>query len=135
MDILISIYSTGFVYIYPISVILFIAFSLYRGTLAMQHYIKTGEIDRGDHSWFFTDRWVFSPDEIQEYRQNDYFGNNPMVIILDVVLAMVIFCILTAVWPVTFTVGAVIAYARVARKQYLKKQEFIQRLAGTYEKS
>ena len=127
LDQVLSVYVTGLGYALIGSVVVALAFAIYRWYKCVQQYIETGNIDEPDDSWFLGSNNWFHGDR----HQYDY-GTNPWVNAADIVTVSVMCGILSLAWPVTVIATSVITYARIARVRFARKKEFMDRLQGEH---
>lgn len=121
------IYLYGLQYTIIGGIILSFCFALGRWVYCIKKYIKTGNIDRVDGSYFLGENnWFHGNHSIMNYY------NNPWVIALDIASVSICTALLAIIWPISIIVFSAITYAKVARVRVKRKKEFIDRLAGEH---
>ena len=120
-----DIYIMGLGYSIILFAVVCALFTIWRWGKCVSTYIKDGDIDEDDRSWFYGDNnWI---------RANArYYGNHPAVVLADFVFILLSSLALAVIWPISVIVTTVIAYAKIRRAQVVRKNTFIAKLDGTH---
>jgi hypothetical protein len=130
LDLVLPVYVTGLGYSIIGGLIIAFGFAIIRWHLCVQEYIKTGNLESADDSWFLGENnWFHGSRDRDRY---DY-GNAPIVVAVDIITIFVLTAILSLAWPITIIAFTVITYAMVARVRFARKKEFMERLKGEHD--
>lgn len=109
-------------------VVIAFAFAMGRWIKCIKDYIKTGDIDNIQGSFFFGENnWFYGRD----WKEMMYY-NNPWIVLIDIGSVSIGIAILALIWPISIVVISTITYAIIARAKFKKKKEFVDRLAGEH---
>lgn len=120
------IYELGLAYTIIGGVVVSFTFALWRWIKCVRDYIQHGTIDDAEGSFFFgRNNWFYGPSTM------DYY-NNPWAVAVDIVTISIGIGLLAFVWPISVIVIFTIIYAKITRVRYVRKKEFVDRLAGEH---
>ena len=121
------IYANGFIYTVLASIVISFLFAFWRWYGAVKQYIETGNLDGEEGTLFFgANNWFYG-----SHREMQY-GKNPWLVAANIFIMSAVGAVLAGIWPISVTVVLIITYAKIARARFVRRKEFVDRLAGEH---